>query len=336
MKLESLQFWFEEEKRSFPWRENPTPYRVWVSEVMLQQTRASVVISYYQRWMKRFPDIQTLAEAPLEEVIKLWEGLGYYARARSLHEGAKYIALHHEGLLPNDPLVLEKVKGLGPYTIGAILSFAFHQKAAAVDGNVVRVISRLFCIEEEVDRPSVQKEIRQRVEDLLPENQPWVMMEALIELGALVCMRKPECSRCPLQEECLGFKRGKAEGLPKKKPRQESIALKRIVPIIYHQNEYLVQKHQGKKVMADLYEFPYFEEKENWNFFYPGKLTPGKALRKVKHTFTRYTVQLFPSLWKAEKKQEIVGFEWRPLSSLSTLPFSSGHKRILLQLVEGE
>lgn len=142
--LIKLKHWFEENKRNFPWRGKPSPYAVWVSEVMLQQTQASVVVPYFERWIVRFPSIEVLASASIEEVIKLWEGLGYYSRARSLHEGAKFLVEHHNGTLPSDPIALAKVKGLGPYTIGAILSFAFHQKAAAIDGNVTRVMSRFF------------------------------------------------------------------------------------------------------------------------------------------------------------------------------------------------
>ncbi|NGX59959.1 MAG: Adenine DNA glycosylase [Chlamydiae bacterium] len=142
--IETLKHWFKEEKRNFPWRIAPNPYTVWISEVMLQQTRAAVVIPYFERWMKRFPSIQSLADATVDEVIKMWEGLGYYSRARALHEGARYVVAHYHGKLPSSLQLLQKIKGLGPYTIGAIQSFAFHQKAPAVDGNVMRVISRLY------------------------------------------------------------------------------------------------------------------------------------------------------------------------------------------------
>src|SRR3990167_4180187 len=146
---ESLKRWFFINRRILPWRENPSPYEVWVSEVMLQQTRVSVVIPYFNRWMKHFPTISDLAKASIEAIIKVWEGLGYYSRARNLHEGAKYLLQFHAGELPDSPEHLKKVRGLGPYTIGAIRSFAFKQKAAAIDGNVLRVIARYFSIMEE-------------------------------------------------------------------------------------------------------------------------------------------------------------------------------------------
>lgn len=340
--LENLKHWFIEEKRDFPWRKNKAPYAVWVSEVMLQQTRAAVVVPYFERWMQRFPNISILARASVEEVIKLWEGLGYYSRARSLHVGAKYLVKHHGGNLPSDAKLLEKVKGLGPYTIGAIRSFAFHEKAAAIDGNVIRVISRLFCIEEEVESSLTQKEIRKNVEQLLPDTEPWVIMEALIELGASVCLRKPTCEKCPMQEDCLGYRLGKTEELPRRKKRVEMIDLQRSVSVIYHQRDFLVQKQKGKKVMADLYEFPYFEtqssigveESEQIESFYPAKLTFSKKLKEVKHSFTRYKAHLFPTLWKAMEKKEVAGFEWIFGPSLILLPFSSGHRRILMQILE--
>ncbi len=332
--LTELKHWFEEEKRIFPWRENPTPYRVWVSEVMLQQTRASVVIPYFERWMSAFPTIKSLASAKIEEVIKLWEGLGYYSRARALHQGAKYLLEVHNGELPSDENALRKVKGLGPYTVGAICSFAFHQKKPAVDGNVKRVISRLFCIEEDIDKSSTQNQIYDRVFSLLPDKEPWIIMEALIELGATFCSKKPQCEKCPLNDGCLGYHLGKADLLPKKKKPAKVTYLERIVPVIRFQNEFLIQKHQGKKVMADLYEFPYLEKDNFSTSFYPAKLQFLKNLKEVKHTFTRFQAHLFPQLFQAEQKKEIEGFEWIEKSKLINKPFSSGHRKILQQLLE--
>lgn len=329
-----LKHWFEENKRNFPWRGNsspPNPYAVWVSEVMLQQTQAVVVIPYFERWMARFPTIEALAFAPINEVIKLWEGLGYYSRARNLHEGAKFLVEHHDGRLPPDPKLLASVKGIGPYTVGAILSFAFHQKAAALDGNVARVMSRFFCIEEPIDVPSVQKMLRGKVEELLPDSQPWVMMEGLIELGAMICTRQPVCAACPLREECLAFRLGKAEQLPIKKQRYAVTLLEREVLLINHHEGFLVQQHQGKKVMSGLYEFP-FVEKGQAAAFYPSKLKHHQNLEPVTHTFTRYKSKLFPSLWIAEERTELPGFEWLTLDELEKRPFSSGHRQILHQL----
>ena len=188
--------WFEANKRVFPWREHPTPYRVWISEVMLQQTRAQVVVSYFDRWMKRFPNVEALAAAPIEEVIKIWEGLGYYSRARNLHKGAQEIVRKHGGRIPNTREALLELPGLGPYTAGAILSFGFHQRATAVDGNVLRVLSRFGWIAEDIGKIAARRKIEALAESLLDEKKPWVSAEALIELGATICLPQP---RYPMQ-----------------------------------------------------------------------------------------------------------------------------------------
>lgn len=321
----AIKHWFQEEKRSFPWRLNPTPYTVWVSEIMLQQTLAAVVIPYFERWMRRFPTIESLAAAPLEEVIKLWEGLGYYSRARFLHEAAQEIVSIHRSKIPNTLEGLKKIKGIGSYTAGAILNFAFHQKASAVDGNVARVVARLFCIEEEIS-PKVLQSITKIVEEILPDSESWIIMEGLIELGALVCKKAPECTQCPLQDGCLAFQRGKAEIIPPKKKRPKITHLKRFVFLIEHQDNFLIQKVEGKKVMSGLYEFPYLSDNV---FYYPEQLQFIKTLNPVSHSFTRYRAELFPSLWRAENKCDLKGYIWADRKELKNLPFSSGHRKIL-------
>ena len=230
--MKDLHDWFCLNRRAFPWRENPTPYRVWVSEVMLQQTRASVVVSYFERWMALFPDVGALAAAPLEKVIKAWEGLGYYSRARNLHKGAKQIVETWGGVLPSERGQLESIHGLGPYTVGAILSFGFRQRAAAVDGNVTRVLSRYLLIEENVCKQPAKQKISRSAEALLDEREPWVTVEALIELGAMVCTPKPRCDACPLQKGCRAFREKKAEALPIKNGEKETTQLHRTVVLI--------------------------------------------------------------------------------------------------------
>lgn len=327
--IERLREWFFSSRRFLPWRENPSPYEVWVSEVMLQQTQVSVVIPYFQKWMTLFPTISGLAKAPIEKVIKAWEGLGYYSRARNLHAGAGYLMKHHNGELPSSYEALKKIKGLGPYTIGAILSFAFKQKEVAVDGNVFRVLARLFCIEEEVDKVKTQREMRKLCETLLPNREPWIIMEALIELGALVCQKKPKCFECPLKESCLG--KSKAALLPIKRKQEKIISLYRDVAVIYAEGELLLKRGERGKVMADLLEFPYFE----------GGIEIGKelglslksiiSLPEVVHGFTKYKAHLYPHLYQTVKK-EVVGYEWISFHQVKDFPFSSGHRRILLSL----
>lgn len=334
--MRALNDWFRENRRDFPWRLDPTPYKVWISEVMLQQTRASVVIPYFEKWMLLFPDIKTLADAKIEEVIKTWEGLGYYSRARNLHKGAQQILEEFGGEIPSSLEKLLKIQGLGPYTANAILSFGFKKRATPVDGNVTRVLARLFSIEENVSKQPVKKKIERGMEALLDHEEPWVTAEALIELGATICTPKPRCEICPLSKNCLGLK--KAHLLPIKNEEPKIILLKRVVLWIQAQEKVLVKKEEKGKVMADLYQFPYFEMTEIWSLsrieafiesHFGVHPTFVERLPLVKHAFTKYKAILYPFRFCTETALEIQGHEWIEREMLNKLPFSSGHKRIL-------
>jgi A/G-specific adenine glycosylase len=325
MDLDSLREWFLLEKRDFPWRENPTPYRVWISEVMLQQTRAEVVVGYFERWMIRFPTIAVLAAASQEEVLKQWEGLGYYARARHLHAGARFLVEHYSSALPSNAEELARIKGLGSYTIGAIRSFAFQEKAVAIDANVARVMARLYGWEEEISSTRSKAWLHTTVETLLPPGEPWVIMEAFIELGAQVCGKQPKCSLCPLQTTCLAYARGKERVLPIKRKKSPPIILKRWAYVIVYEDQVLLRRGNKGEVMADLYEFPYGEKGD---LAFPLDIVLEGKLPQVKHTFTRYSVTLMPSVWRARQKKVLKGFEWKSWEEVEKLPFSSGHRRI--------
>ena len=325
--MQKLKDWFLESQRDLPWRQNKTPYRVWISEVMLQQTQVAVVIPYFLRWMQKFPTIGSLAEASIEEVIKAWEGLGYYSRARNLHRAAQQVVSEFGGELPSTSEQLKKLPGFGPYTIGAVLSFAFQQKAPAVDGNVVRVLSRFFA----TPKPSSEKGHYESLTlSVLPDDEPWVVMEGLIELGAQICTRSPRCLMCPLREECRAFREGKTDVLPVKQKRPKTIYLDRQVAIICFEDEVLIRHEKEKKLMADLYEFPYAPLKEPLPV--PLPLKKIQQLPLVKQGFTRYDVTLYPSIYEAEEKKIFEGFEWKKRTELANLPFSSGHRRILKAL----
>jgi len=291
---------------------------------MLQQTQVSVGLPYFERWMQKFPTIRALAEASLEDIMKVWEGLGYYSRARHLHEGAKKVMRDFGGVLPSERDKLMQIKGFGPYTVGAVLSFAFHQKAPAVDGNVVRVVSRLFAIEEDASK---KRPFEEAVLSILPDDEPWVVMEGLIELGAQICQKKPKCSLCPLQPRCLAYSWGIASLLPVKKKKTEVIDLFREVAVITDGQEVLVRQEGVGKVMGGLYEFPYIEKGEKWTLAF--QECKRQFLPVIKHGFTKYRATLYPFVWKIEQKQPVEGFEWVPWSRIESLPFSSGHRRIL-------
>lgn len=340
--LERLKSWFLTEQRQLPWRENRTPYAVWVSEMMLQQTQVAVVIPYFERWMQRFPTIQHLAAASLDEVIKTWEGLGYYSRARYLHEGAHYIVEHHQGIFPNRQEEIEKIKGLGAYTSGAIRSFAFHQKTPAVDGNVLRVLTRCFKIEEDISKPKTVKKIWELAAKILPEEESWIINEALIELGATLCGRQPKCQECPIRSCCQSYADGVVHLLPIKTAKTQSEALYRSVAVIRSGDLFLVNRCKKGEIMSDLHEFPYFETTKD------GLTTIGlqekirdklqcsvlweQALPLVAHSFTRFRVRLTPHLFNCAKPVDVKDYQWLSLDMLQQLAFSSGHRRILFTL----
>jgi A/G-specific adenine glycosylase len=340
--MHSLKTWFRQTARDLPWRENPTPYAVWVSEVMLQQTQVATVIPYFERWMARFPTIQDLAEASLDQVIKMWEGLGYYSRARNLHHGARTVVERFNGELPDSKEALAEIKGLGDYTIGAILSFAFHKRIPAVDGNVVRVLARYLKIEEDISKPRTIKMIRERAEQLLPDEESWIVNEALIELGATLCQRKPKCGECPLRLNCLGYAAGVAEMLPYKSAKTKIEALYRVVGVVECDGCLLVRKVETGKIMSDLHEFPYFEirpegmsEKQvqlEFQHRFGIKVERSLVLPKVSHTFTRYKVQLFPYHLICSRQTALESYQWLTREEINSCAFSSGHRRLLSYL----
>jgi A/G-specific adenine glycosylase len=337
-----LKRWFLLEKRDLPWRQNNSPYAVWVSEVMLQQTQVSVVIPYFERWMQRYPTIEALANADLDDVIKSWEGLGYYSRARNLHAGACYVCEKHQGILPDKAEELQKIKGLGAYTIGAILSFAFHQKAAAVDGNVMRVLTRYFSIQEDIAKAKTVEYLRKLVLDFLPNEEPWVINEALIELGATICTKKPKCQQCPLKKNCRALLENKVDLLPYKSGKQKIESLYRSVAVICFENYFLIKKEKKGKIMSDLHEFPYFETtpqgctpkevQKSIHEVFGIQVDFKETLPKVNHSFTRFNVYLNPHLFKSHSKPIVEDYQWKTVEEMRKLAFSSGHRRILENL----
>ena len=249
----ALLRWYETHKRTLPWRKSPAPYRVLVSEFMLQQTRVETVVPYYERFLKRFPALQDLANAPRQKVLKAWAGLGYYARARNLHDAAKVICRELGGKIPETKEELLRLPGFGPYTAGAVASLAFNQPVAALDGNVKRVLGRLFPKHCDFRRASTKKGVEEFLEGWIPRGRASDFNQALMDLGATVCIpSKPRCSACPLLKFCST--RGE---LPEKKPavkkfRKETWA----VAIVEREGRYLLYHNEAGGLLAGLWQFP--------------------------------------------------------------------------------
>ncbi|MFX3632249.1 MAG: A/G-specific adenine glycosylase [Candidatus Pristimantibacillus sp.] len=254
--------WYRANKRDLPWSQNRDPYRIWVSEIMLQQTRVDTVIPYYERFMSKFPNVRALAEAPEPEVLKCWEGLGYYSRARNLQAGAREVAAQYGGEVPDDKSAVAGLRGVGPYTSGAIMSIAFNRPEPAVDGNVMRVLSRYFCLEEDIAKPATRIGIEKLAASLIPEGAAGDFNQALMELGALVCTPKsPSCLPCPVMAHCEARIAGRETGLPvktkAKKPRPELRTAAIVVGSGANEGKVLVRQRPATGLLAQMWELPH-------------------------------------------------------------------------------
>ena len=250
----ALLDWFEENRRDLPWRRTGDPYRIWVSEVMLQQTQVRTVIPYYQRFLARFPDLATLAAAPLDDVLKHWEGLGYYARARNLHAAARAL---HGNAVPDDPERFGDLPGVGSYMRAAVMSIAFGRPLAAVDGNVKRVLARAFAVAHAVDRPAGIRALQALADDLLDRARPGEFNQAMMELGALVCRpRNPLCDSCPWAASCAALAAGAPEHYPLTSPKRAVPTARIAVGVVSRRGRLLITRRAESSMLGGLWEFP--------------------------------------------------------------------------------
>jgi len=285
--------WYEANKRDLPWRKYREPYHVWVSEIMLQQTRVEAVRGYYARFLDRLPTIEALASADDELLQKLWEGLGYYSRVRNLKKAAQTVMNAHNGVFPNTFDAVIALPGIGAYTAGAICSICYDLPTPAVDGNVLRVISRLTDDATPIDKPAFKKQVTQRLAAVYPQ-QAGAFTQALMELGATVCgpNRAPECDCCPCREICLGHMNGTAEALPVKTPKRPRRVEEKTVFILSCDGMYALEKRPATGLLAKLWQFPNVDEKLSVEdaicYVEREGLKPQEILRTVerKHIFT--------------------------------------------------
>lgn len=254
----ALLEWYTENKRDLPWRKTKNPYYIWVSEVMLQQTQVDTVIPYYERFITRFPTMHDLARAPEEEVLKAWEGLGYYSRARNLQQGVREVVEKYGARIPDDHEQLLKVKGVGPYTAGAIMSIAYNRAVPAVDGNVMRVAARLFRIAEDIAKAKTRRLIENVIAEYIPEDGASDFNQAVMELGALICKPKnPRCEVCPLAFCCRAKAAGEQELYPVKTRKAGKKSLHYAVAVVCDEmGRVLIRKRPDDGLLAGLWEFP--------------------------------------------------------------------------------
>ena len=272
--VEPLLAWYDAHARVLPWREQPTPYRVWVSEIMLQQTRVEAVKPYFERFMTALPGIRDLAEAPEDQILKLWEGLGYYNRVRNMQKAAQKLTAEYDGEMPADFEAILALPGIGSYTAGAIASIAFGLPYPAVDGNVLRVLSRIEKSYDDILKQSVKRRFEQEVKAVIPAGRAGDFTQALIELGAIVCVPNgaPRCGECPLAAFCQAHQEGVETELPKKTPPKSRRIQDKTVLVLVSDNQAALRKRPAKGLLAGLYELPNLE----------GHLKPDQVLDYVK------------------------------------------------------
>lgn len=344
--------WYDTHRRALPWRETRDPYRIWISEVMLQQTQVRTVIPYYEAFLARFPTLADLAAASLDEVLRAWEGLGYYARARNLHAAARRIMAEHGGRMPADYAALRRLPGMGDYTAGAIASIAFGECVPAVDANARRVLIRLQAIQEEATRPTTLRRLREYAHALLPCDRPGDFNQALMELGALVCTpHDPRCGECPWQAACQAYALGIQETLPRRRTRMTLPHVTVTAGVIRDADgRVLIAQRRPDAMLGGLWEFP------------GGKCQGGETLAEclcrevreelgitiavehplttLRHSYThfRITLHVFACRLVAGEPQALACADWRwaALEELSAYAFPATDRKIVRLLQHGE
>ena len=311
--------WYRENKRILPWRDKGNAYYTWVSEIMLQQTRVEAVKPYFERFITELPDVESLADCPQEKLLKLWEGLGYYNRVRNMQEAAQTVKKEYNGRLPEDYQALLSLKGIGSYTAGAIASIAYGINVPAVDGNVLRVISRITESAEDISRQAVRKKIEQQLQEIMPEECPGDFNQALMELGAVVCIPngKAKCGECPVASVCLAYRHDKVDSLPVKAPKKARMLEDRTVFIIQDGECTAIRKRPEKGLLAGLYELPNIQghlkreeallyvEKIGLDPLYIEKLPPAKHIfSHIEWRMQAYRIKV-SSLKKAQDRELI-------------------------------
>ncbi len=297
--------WYRHNRRDLPWRRTSSAYAVWVSEIMLQQTQVAVVVPYFERFMTRFPTVSALAAAPLEDVLKLWQGLGYYSRGRNLHRAAKDIVNKHCAAIPATYKELLTIPGIGPYTAAAVASIAFEEAVPVIDGNVLRVVARLDGISDNVRSANVKKRVQAKLEDAIQHAVPSEFNQAVMELGALICNpRQPDCEQCPLNLDCVAFRDDKTQSIPYRPRRGKVPHYSVAVALIWEDEKLLIARRRADQMLGGMWELPggkrdgreslaktvVREVMEETGL----TVEPVKRYAPVKHGYSHFSVSLYP------------------------------------------
>ncbi len=340
--------WYKENARNLPWRRTTDPYQIWVSEIMLQQTRVETVIPYYQRWMDRFPTLKDLAQAGQDEMLSCWEGLGYYRRANNLHQAVKEVVSNYGGNLPTDPEILQQLPGIGRYTAGAISSIAFNQPAPVLDGNVRRVFTRYFNISTPLGTTESEKELWKIAEELIYPEDPGTFNQALMELGALVCMaRNPLCQKCPLEVDCAARLLGIQELRPVRKAKSPLPHYQVTAAVCLTNNRVLLAKRPLKGLLGGMWEYPGGKQEEGETLEetlnreileeLSAEIDLGELLGIYMHAYTHYKLTLHAFQCRLKTKNLVLNYHtdaaWVKISSLADYPMGKIDRQIS-QLLE--
>jgi len=344
---EKLLAWYRRNGRSLPWRSDADPYRIWISEVMLQQTQVETVIPFYERWMKRFPNLSALAAAQEQDVLRVWEGLGYYSRARNILRCAKALVREHGGQLPRDVGQLEALPGVGGYIAGAIASMAFGIKAPALDGNLKRVLARLNEFTLAINEEKNAAVLREQLVEILPEEKPGDVNQAFMDLGATICLpRTPLCAECPLKLECAAFQKGLQNELPFKVKKAPIPHYQVAAAVIVKDDKALIDLRSSTGLLGGLWEFPGGKVEDGETL--PEALirelreelgvevAVGEALGVYRHAYTHFkvTVHTFRAvILKGDPKPlQSDGVEWAAIERLGEYPMGKVDRLIARQL----
>ena len=345
---EQLLDWYHQHKRNLPWRNTDDPYKIWISEIMLQQTRVDTAIPYYHRFLETFPTVFDLAEADQQQVLKCWEGLGYYSRARNLHQAAITVVKDFGGELPSTYKEITSLKGIGPYTAAAILSIAYQKKYAVVDGNVIRVITRFFGIPDDIRSSVVKNQVQEHVDDLISNKNPGDFNQAVMELGATVCTpSNPDCGNCPLSVRCLAFNTAQTDVIPYKSPAKKIPHHQIAVGLIINdQNELLIALRPNDGMLGGLWEFPGGKKEKNESL----KKTAARELKEelgvdvdvfkkfqeLNHAYSHFKITMHAFWCKIrdgeptpKSSQKIM---WVSLDDIGNYPFPKANKTLIEEL----